>query len=139
MKNLKQSILLRWVQQIIPLLSGCGLHLDICQLQLLLLSHLGAVTVRCSRAHSAAGIGVFKIQKFRAEPANVISAVKQKSAFAPVVRPQASPPPSCTSANGNGLQGELDLSIFFVLLFGAYTKTIDGLCRRKVPCCIFGF
>uniref|UniRef100_A0A674PBI1 EBF transcription factor 3a n=1 Tax=Takifugu rubripes TaxID=31033 RepID=A0A674PBI1_TAKRU len=25
-------------------------------------------------------------------------------AFAPVVRPQASPPPSCTSANGNGLQ-----------------------------------
>uniref|UniRef100_A0A8C4ZQW6 IPT/TIG domain-containing protein n=1 Tax=Gadus morhua TaxID=8049 RepID=A0A8C4ZQW6_GADMO len=29
--------------------------------------------------------------------------VKQKSAFAPVVRPQASPPPSCTSANGNGL------------------------------------
>ncbi|XP_029377538.1 transcription factor COE3 isoform X10 [Echeneis naucrates] len=34
----------------------------------------------------------------------IISAVKQKSAFAPVVRPQASPPPSCTSANGNGLQ-----------------------------------
>uniref|UniRef100_A0A8C0AAG7 Transcription factor COE3 n=1 Tax=Bos mutus grunniens TaxID=30521 RepID=A0A8C0AAG7_BOSMU len=32
--------------------------------------------------------------------------VKQKSAFAPVVRPQASPPPSCTSTNGNGLQGE---------------------------------
>uniref|UniRef100_A0A8C7L4G6 Transcription factor COE1 n=1 Tax=Oncorhynchus kisutch TaxID=8019 RepID=A0A8C7L4G6_ONCKI len=32
--------------------------------------------------------------------------IKQKSAFAPVVRPQASPPPSCTSANGNGLQGE---------------------------------
>uniref|UniRef100_A0A8C7N5P5 EBF transcription factor 3 n=1 Tax=Oncorhynchus kisutch TaxID=8019 RepID=A0A8C7N5P5_ONCKI len=30
--------------------------------------------------------------------------IKQKSAFAPVVRPQASPPPSCTSANGNGLQ-----------------------------------
>lgn len=39
--------------------------------------------------------------------ANVISAVKQKSApSAPVVRPQASPPPSCTSANRNGLQGE---------------------------------
>ncbi|XP_075932033.1 transcription factor COE3 isoform X7 [Anarhichas minor] len=34
----------------------------------------------------------------------IVSAVKQKSAFAPVVRPQASPPPSCTSANGNGLQ-----------------------------------
>uniref|UniRef100_A0A669D1T6 EBF transcription factor 3a n=1 Tax=Oreochromis niloticus TaxID=8128 RepID=A0A669D1T6_ORENI len=27
-------------------------------------------------------------------------------AFAPVVRPQASPPPSCTSANGNGLLGQ---------------------------------
>lgn len=50
----------------------------------------------CSSAH-----GIFSFS-----PANVISAVKQKSAFAPVVRPQASPPPSCTSANGNGLQGE---------------------------------
>uniref|UniRef100_A0A672JE47 Transcription factor COE3 n=1 Tax=Salarias fasciatus TaxID=181472 RepID=A0A672JE47_SALFA len=29
----------------------------------------------------------------------IASTVKQKSAFAPVVRPQASPPPSCTSAN----------------------------------------
>uniref|UniRef100_A0A8C7KIY3 EBF transcription factor 3 n=2 Tax=Oncorhynchus TaxID=8016 RepID=A0A8C7KIY3_ONCKI len=37
-------------------------------------------------------------------PSHILSAVKQKSAFAPVVRPQASPPPSCTSANGNGLQ-----------------------------------
>lgn len=50
----------------------------------------------CSGTHSI----------FSFSPANVISAVKQKSAFAPVVRPQASPPPSCTSANGNGLQGE---------------------------------
>ncbi|VFV29466.1 transcription factor coe3, partial [Lynx pardinus] len=48
----------------------------------------------CSGTH-----GIFSFS-----PANVISAVKQKSAFAPVVRPQASPPPSCTSANGNGLQ-----------------------------------
>ncbi|KAK6328683.1 transcription factor COE3-like isoform X3 [Coregonus clupeaformis] len=38
--------------------------------------------------------------------ANSPYGIKQKSAFAPVVRPQASPPPSCTSANGNGLQGE---------------------------------
>ncbi|XP_055773007.1 transcription factor COE3-like isoform X8 [Salvelinus fontinalis] len=38
--------------------------------------------------------------------ANSPYGMKQKSAFAPVVRPQASPPPSCTSANGNGLQGE---------------------------------
>ncbi|XP_041124699.1 transcription factor COE3 isoform X14 [Polyodon spathula] len=36
--------------------------------------------------------------------ANSPYGMKQKSAFAPVVRPQASPPPSCTSANGNGLQ-----------------------------------
>ncbi|XP_044881854.1 transcription factor COE3 isoform X5 [Mauremys mutica] len=47
--------------------------------------------------------------------ANSPYGMKQKSAFAPVVRPQASPPPSCTSANGNGLQGELDLSFFCVL------------------------
>ncbi|XP_041426832.1 transcription factor COE3-like isoform X9 [Xenopus laevis] len=42
--------------------------------------------------------------------ANSPYGIKQKSAFAPVVRPQASPPPSCTSANGNGLQesGEED-------------------------------
>uniref|UniRef100_A0A8C9VKM3 EBF transcription factor 3a n=1 Tax=Scleropages formosus TaxID=113540 RepID=A0A8C9VKM3_SCLFO len=51
----------------------------------------------CSSAH-----GIFSFS-----PANVISAVKQKSAFAPVVRPQASPPPSCTSANSNGLQGDM--------------------------------
>ncbi|XP_066488966.1 transcription factor COE3-like isoform X13 [Tiliqua scincoides] len=41
---------------------------------------------------------------FSFSPVNMISAVKQKSAFAPVVRPQASPPPTCTSANGNSLQ-----------------------------------
>ncbi|EMP37038.1 Transcription factor COE1 [Chelonia mydas] len=35
---------------------------------------------------------------------NMVSAVKQKSAFAPVVRPQTSPPPTCTSTNGNSLQ-----------------------------------
>uniref|UniRef100_A0A8C7LBE1 Transcription factor COE1 n=1 Tax=Oncorhynchus kisutch TaxID=8019 RepID=A0A8C7LBE1_ONCKI len=39
-------------------------------------------------------------------PPHILCAVKQKSAFAPVVRPQASPPPSCTSANGNGLQDQ---------------------------------
>ncbi|XP_061093029.1 transcription factor COE1-A-like [Conger conger] len=41
---------------------------------------------------------------FSFSPANMVSAVKQKSAFAPVVRPQPSPPPTCTSANANGLQ-----------------------------------
>ncbi|XP_032806586.1 transcription factor COE3-like isoform X2 [Petromyzon marinus] len=40
-------------------------------------------------------------------PAPLFSSVKQKSAFAPVVRPQTSPPPTCTSANANGLQGVL--------------------------------
>uniref|UniRef100_UPI003AAA91B2 transcription factor COE1-like n=1 Tax=Centroberyx gerrardi TaxID=166262 RepID=UPI003AAA91B2 len=44
---------------------------------------------------------------FSFSPANMVSAaVKQKSAFAPVVRPSSSPPPSCTSANGNGLQDQ---------------------------------
>ncbi|XP_066488953.1 transcription factor COE3-like isoform X1 [Tiliqua scincoides] len=43
---------------------------------------------------------------FSFSPVNMISAVKQKSAFAPVVRPQASPPPTCTSANGNSLQDQ---------------------------------
>ncbi|XP_041073740.1 transcription factor COE3-like isoform X6 [Polyodon spathula] len=38
--------------------------------------------------------------------ANSPYAIKQKSAFAPVVRPQTSPPPTCTSTNGNSLQGE---------------------------------
>ncbi|XP_069755096.1 transcription factor COE1-A isoform X2 [Narcine bancroftii] len=42
---------------------------------------------------------------FSFSPANMVSAVKQKSAFAPVVRPQTSPPPTCTSANANSLQG----------------------------------
>uniref|UniRef100_A0A3Q1J8H1 IPT/TIG domain-containing protein n=1 Tax=Anabas testudineus TaxID=64144 RepID=A0A3Q1J8H1_ANATE len=37
-------------------------------------------------------------------PVHMISAVKQKSAFAPVVRPQTSPPPTCTTTNGSNLQ-----------------------------------
>uniref|UniRef100_A0A8C2GD56 EBF transcription factor 3a n=1 Tax=Cyprinus carpio TaxID=7962 RepID=A0A8C2GD56_CYPCA len=61
-----------------------------------------SLSSNCSSTH-----GIFSFS-----PANVISAVKQKSAFAPVVRPQASPPPSCTSANGNGLQGESRLPDF---------------------------
>uniref|UniRef100_A0A8C9XFE2 EBF transcription factor 1 n=1 Tax=Sander lucioperca TaxID=283035 RepID=A0A8C9XFE2_SANLU len=45
---------------------------------------------------------------FSFSPANMVSAaVKQKSAFAPVVRPQNSPPPTCTSGNVNSLQGKL--------------------------------
>ncbi|CAL8365409.1 unnamed protein product [Lota lota] len=44
---------------------------------------------------------------FSFSPANMVSAaVKQKSAFAPVVRASSSPPPSCTGANGNGLQDQ---------------------------------
>ncbi|CAI5784921.1 transcription factor COE1-like isoform X1 [Podarcis lilfordi] len=56
---------------------------------------LGASSI----ASSSTPGGVFSFS-----PVNMISAVKQKSAFAPVVRPQASPPPTCTSANGNTLQ-----------------------------------
>ncbi|KAG7271785.1 hypothetical protein CRUP_009574 [Coryphaenoides rupestris] len=36
--------------------------------------------------------------------ANSPYAIKQKSAFAPVVRPQTSPPPTCTTTNGSSLQ-----------------------------------
>ncbi|KAK6299245.1 transcription factor COE1-A-like isoform X2 [Coregonus clupeaformis] len=44
---------------------------------------------------------------FSFSPANMVSAaVKQKSAFAPVVRPQTSPPLTCTSAIANGLQDQ---------------------------------
>uniref|UniRef100_G3PXD3 IPT/TIG domain-containing protein n=1 Tax=Gasterosteus aculeatus aculeatus TaxID=481459 RepID=G3PXD3_GASAC len=39
-------------------------------------------------------------------PVHMVSAVKQKSAFAPVVRPQTSPPPTCTTTNGSNLQGD---------------------------------
>ncbi|XP_048799206.1 transcription factor COE3-like [Lagopus muta] len=41
---------------------------------------------------------------FSFSPVNMISAVKQKSAFAPVVRPQSSPPPACSSTSGSSLQ-----------------------------------
>ncbi|CAL8262412.1 unnamed protein product [Lota lota] len=44
-------------------------------------------------------------------PVHMISAVKQKSAFAPVVRPQASPPPTCTTTNGSSLQAMAGLIV----------------------------
>lgn len=37
---------------------------------------------------------------------SVFPAVKQKSAFAPVIRPQGSPSPACSSGNGNGFRGK---------------------------------
>ncbi|XP_039607824.1 transcription factor COE3-like isoform X9 [Erpetoichthys calabaricus] len=43
--------------------------------------------------------------------ANSPYAIKQKSAFAPVVRPQTSPPPTCTSTNGNSLQAMAGLIV----------------------------
>uniref|UniRef100_A0A672JE97 Transcription factor COE3 n=1 Tax=Salarias fasciatus TaxID=181472 RepID=A0A672JE97_SALFA len=54
----------------------------------------------------------------------IASTVKQKSAFAPVVRPQASPPPSCTSANGNGLQGD---NVCFVSVSPFSSPAMSGL------------
>ncbi|XP_078135257.1 transcription factor COE3a isoform X3 [Sander vitreus] len=39
------------------------------------------------------------------------AAVKQKSAFAPVVRPPASPPPNCSGNNANGLQAMAGLVV----------------------------
>ncbi|XP_056294910.1 transcription factor COE3-like isoform X2 [Pseudoliparis swirei] len=43
--------------------------------------------------------------------ANSAYAIKQKSAFAPVVRPQSSPPPTCTTANGSNLQAMAGLIV----------------------------
>ncbi|XP_034038130.1 transcription factor COE3-like isoform X2 [Thalassophryne amazonica] len=43
--------------------------------------------------------------------ANSAYAIKQKSAFAPVVRPQTSPPPTCTSTNGSNLQAMAGLIV----------------------------
>ncbi|MEE6479088.1 hypothetical protein FKM82_012120 [Ascaphus truei] len=37
---------------------------------------------------------------------SVFPSIKQKSAFAPVIRPQGSPSPACTSGNTNGFRGE---------------------------------
>ncbi|KAF4019421.1 hypothetical protein G4228_011146 [Cervus hanglu yarkandensis] len=39
-------------------------------------------------------------------PYGIFPAVKQKSAFAPVIRPQGSPSPACSSGNGNGFRGK---------------------------------
>uniref|UniRef100_UPI003AAEF065 transcription factor COE1-like n=1 Tax=Centroberyx gerrardi TaxID=166262 RepID=UPI003AAEF065 len=43
--------------------------------------------------------------------ANSPYAIKQKSAFAPVVRPQTSPPPTCTTTNGSSLQAMAGLIV----------------------------
>lgn len=61
--------------------------------------------------------------------------MKQKSAFAPVVRPQASPPPSCTSANGNGLQGERRRSPGGALRIPCARggRCMRGACRGAAP------
>uniref|UniRef100_A0A672P274 Transcription factor COE3-like n=1 Tax=Sinocyclocheilus grahami TaxID=75366 RepID=A0A672P274_SINGR len=48
---------------------------------------------------------------FSFSPVHMISAVKQKSAFAPVVRPQTSPPPTCTSTNGSSIQAMAGLIV----------------------------
>ncbi|XP_023815198.1 transcription factor COE3 isoform X3 [Oryzias latipes] len=42
---------------------------------------------------------------------NSAYAIKQKSAFAPVVRPQTSPPPTCTTNNGSNLQAMAGLIV----------------------------
>ncbi|XP_062492595.1 transcription factor COE4-like isoform X1 [Pezoporus occidentalis] len=56
---------------------------------------LGASSITVPSGTSASTpSGVFSFS-----PVNMISAVKQKSAFAPVVRPQSSPPPACASTS----------------------------------------
>ncbi|XP_064425447.1 transcription factor COE3-like isoform X2 [Latimeria chalumnae] len=60
---------------------------------------LGASSITLpSSTNLATPAGIFSFS-----PVNMISAVKQKSAFAPVVRPQTSPPPTCTGANSSNL------------------------------------
>ncbi|XP_063781507.1 transcription factor COE3-like isoform X2 [Pseudophryne corroboree] len=68
---------------------------------------LGASSITLSSSgNSATTAGVFSFS-----PVNMISAVKQKSAFAPVVRPQNSPPPTCTSSGANSLQAMTGLIV----------------------------
>ncbi|XP_062430450.1 transcription factor COE4-like isoform X2 [Rhea pennata] len=63
---------------------------------------LGASSISLpSGTNTSSPAGVFSFS-----PVNMISAVKQKSAFAPVVRPQSSPPPACSSASGGSLQDQ---------------------------------
>ncbi|NXT87524.1 COE3 factor, partial [Anhinga rufa] len=63
---------------------------------------LGASSITLpSGTNASTPSGVFSFS-----PVNMISAVKQKSAFAPVVRPQTSPPPACASTSSSSLQGE---------------------------------
>ena len=62
-----------------------------------------------SSSSSSSSIPLFSagpLGPYSFSPVHMISAVKQKSAFAPVVRPQTSPPPTCTTTNGSSLQGE---------------------------------
>ncbi|XP_068800045.1 transcription factor COE4 isoform X2 [Struthio camelus] len=63
---------------------------------------LGASSITLpSGTNTSTPTGVFSFS-----PVNMISAVKQKSAFAPVVRPQTSPPPACSSTSGGSLQDQ---------------------------------
>uniref|UniRef100_A0A8C3LS17 Uncharacterized protein n=3 Tax=Phasianidae TaxID=9005 RepID=A0A8C3LS17_CHRPC len=61
---------------------------------------------------------------FSFSPVNMISAVKQKSAFAPVVRPQSSPPPACSSTSGSSLQ---DAAFEDSDKFHTPTRSLQGL------------
>ncbi|KAG2465554.1 COE3 factor, partial [Polypterus senegalus] len=86
-------------------------------------------SVNTSSSSSSTPAGIFSFS-----PVNMISAVKQKSAFAPVVRPQTSPPPTCTSTNGNSLQdhsreipaGPLDVT--------SGTEPMEGDLAGSGPC-----
>ncbi|KAM7000469.1 transcription factor COE3 isoform 2-T2 [Tautogolabrus adspersus] len=56
-------------------------------------------------------LGVPGSPSFLNGSANSAYAIKQKSAFAPVVRPQTSPPPTCTTTNGSSLQAMAGLIV----------------------------
>ncbi|CAD7675447.1 unnamed protein product [Nyctereutes procyonoides] len=72
---------------------------------------------------------------FSFSPANMVSAVKQKSAFAPVVRPQTSPPPTCTSTNGNSLQDHISPSHSKLSQLGQTFHFVFALIKMAWHCC----
>uniref|UniRef100_A0A8D3A9W8 EBF transcription factor 1 n=1 Tax=Scophthalmus maximus TaxID=52904 RepID=A0A8D3A9W8_SCOMX len=76
---------------------------------------------------------------FSFSPANMVSAaVKQKSAFAPVVRPQNSPPPTCTSTNANSLQVSGMISSPLSSRVTAYALSLSLSCLIYAPWCTMG-
>uniref|UniRef100_A0A8C7HX12 Transcription factor COE3-like n=2 Tax=Oncorhynchus TaxID=8016 RepID=A0A8C7HX12_ONCKI len=74
-------------------------------------SFLNGSAANSPYAISISAINILHTCPYSFSPVHMISAVKQKSAFAPVVRPQTSPPPTCTTTNGSSLQAMAGLIV----------------------------